>query len=182
MHIIIACILNCCSLLTFKHAQMVLIYKNKIKISLLYDLLNLLLLSSQISEKSPHTWCSHSTSVLRVIWLLTPSHQQIALPRSALTSQWLSPMGVFSPYLLPLSIIHHCWYRHSFPFPLHFYNSTFSCFSLDFLVTPSSSSLQLPPPQPGHWVSEFSTLHSSTSSSSALCFFSRPVILKHVYL
>lgn len=105
MHIIIACILNCCSFLTFKHAQMVLIYKNKIKISLLCDLLNLLLLSSPISEKSPHTWCSHSTSVLRVIWLLTPSHQQIAPAKVSIDLSVIVPSGCFQS--LPVTSHHH---------------------------------------------------------------------------
>ena len=84
---------------------MVLICKNKIKISLLYDLLNLLLLSSQISEKSPHTWCSHSTPVLRVIWLLTPSHQQIAPVKVTIDLSVIVPNGCLQS--LPVTSQHH---------------------------------------------------------------------------
>ena len=84
---------------------MVLICKNKIKISLLYDLLNLLLLSSQISEKSPRTWCSQSTSVLRVIWLLTPSRQQIAPVKVTIDLSMIVPNGCFQS--LPVTSQHH---------------------------------------------------------------------------
>lgn len=84
---------------------MVLICKNKIKISLLYDLLNLLLLSSQISEKSPRTWCSQSTSVLRVIWLLTPSCQQIAPVKVTIDLSMIVPNGCFQS--LPVTSQHH---------------------------------------------------------------------------
>ena len=84
---------------------MVLICKNKIKISLLYDLLNLLLLSSQISEKSPHTWCSHYTPVLRVIWLLTPSHQQIAPVKVTIDLSVIVPNGCLQS--LPVTSQHH---------------------------------------------------------------------------
>lgn len=44
---------GCCSLSFFKHAQIVLIYKNKTELSLPHDLLNLLPLCSQISKSSP---------------------------------------------------------------------------------------------------------------------------------
>ena len=84
---------------------MVLVCKNKIKISLLYDLLNLLLLSSQISEKSPRTWCSHSTPVLRVIWLLTPSHQQIAPVKVTIDLSVIVPNGCLQS--LPVTSQHH---------------------------------------------------------------------------
>lgn len=84
---------------------MVLIYKNKIKISLLYDLLNLLLLSSQVAEKSPRTWCSHSTSALRVIWLLNPSHQQIGPVKVTIDLSVIVPSGCLQS--LPVTSQYH---------------------------------------------------------------------------
>lgn len=84
---------------------MVLIYKNKNKnfstlwSPLLYSYLE------PIVEKSPRTWCSHSISALRVIWLLNPSHQQIGPVKVTIDLSVIVPNGCLQS--LPVTSQHH---------------------------------------------------------------------------
>ena len=52
-----------------------------------------------------NTWCSHSTSVLSIIGLLTPSHQQTAPVKVAIDLSVIIPNGCFQS--LPITSQHH---------------------------------------------------------------------------
>lgn len=88
-----------------------------------------------------NTWCSHSTSVLSIIWLLTPSHQQTAPVKVAIDLSVIIPNGCFQS--LPITSQHHSALLTTPSLSSSLLQLNVFLIFQDLLVTPSLSPLQL---------------------------------------